>query len=333
MATLPPLSRPAALAHDLMRDGSGPRTGPCRLPRPMARAQGTGVCHVPQLQDRAPIAPMGQQPGQPRAPMARAAQLPPMLSRAEAPRAVAHGSTPTPAEPPFPAPSPGPDMTAPDTGVQGRVPFSADSALPLIEIVARGISGAAGYAFVGEDPNAAGVRFGMLGLRQDTGDMGSLFARAEARDPAAFAAALGPQAQALAAHLRGDAPKSPFQGSDLWLAPWKTTLMMAAATPVFTAAQNEHAVKALLLPAAEIILANPALADGAALAMALDVMAQCGVAKGLTVLTETMKGTIADRPAFQAALAKAVPASGRRFAALATNQRLVNWRPLSNGTP
>jgi len=35
----------------------------------------------------------------------------------------------------------------------------------------------------------------------------------------------------------------------------------------------------------------------------------------------------ADRPAFQAALAKAVPTSARRFAALVSNQRLVNWRP------
>lgn len=234
-------------------------------------------------------------------------------------------------QPPMSRPGSEPSSSLPaDTADQGRAALPVATLLPIVEIVARGISGAAGYAYVGEDPTRAGVRFGMLGQRLDTGDMGAVLALAQARDPQVFSQAFGGQDQALMSVVQAadpEARKAPVNGAGLWSRDWKNRLSAAGALPSFTAAQNEYAVEQMLQPAARLVLMHPPLVNGAALAMALDVLAECGREDGLAKLAEALKTPPETIAAFQAALAKAVPVSGRRLPDLARNPQLLNLQP------
>ena len=331
----------------------------CVLPADMPRARSLGQhpdgpvrCALPEDQQRrAPLvahsashAPeMPQQVAMPMEYQRRASAQPEMPADVAYPmelhRQPSQRSAPAPvAQPPQsagdtpPAPRPDPDtsLTAPDAG-QDRAKLSVAAMLPIVEITARGISGAAGYAYMGEDPDVAGLRFGMLGQRLDTGDMGRVLALAQARDPAAFNAAFGADAEAILNVTQGPdtaSRKASVAGSSLWDGAWKTRLSVAATTPSFVAAQNEYAVEGQLRPAATLVLAHPALVTGAALAMALDVLAECGRDAGLEKLRAALGTTpVESLPAFQAALAKSVPVSGRRLPYLARNELLLNWRP------
>lgn len=327
----------------------------CTLPAERLRARGLGQhpngalrCTLPpEAKRRAPVgAQAAESPAsvampleyrrQPKAvptqPMPQSVALPMEVGRSSAQRAASPNPAPRAGDPP-PAPRPGsePPASLPaDTADQGRAALPVATLLPIVEIVARGISGAAGYAYVGEDPTAAGVRFGMLGQRLDTGDMGAVLALARARDPKGFSQVFGAQEQALmAAVLAADAQarKTPVNGAELWSANWKTRLSAAGGMPAFTAAQNEYAVEQMLTPAARLVLAHPPLVNGAALAMALDVLAECGREAGLAKLAEALTPPPETLAAFQAALAKAVPISGRRLPDLARNQQLLNWQP------
>lgn len=332
----------------------------CSLPAERVRARGLGQhpdgtvrCTLPPATSRrAPvIAQAAEAPArvampmeyrrQPMAP--RPAQdaplrvaLPMEYSRSSAQRPAA--SPPAPQapgnggnQPPLPRPGSEPSPSLPaDPADQDRAALPVTTLLPIVEIVARGISGAAGYAYVGEEPAGAGVRFGMLGQRLDTGDMGAVLALARARDPQVFSQVFAGQDQELMSVVQAAEPgarKAPVNGAELWSQDWKHRLSAAGALPSFTAAQNEYAVEQMLHPAARLVLAHPALVNGAALAMALDALAECGRAEGLAKLAEALKTPPETIDAFQAALARAVPASARRLPDLARNPHLLTWQP------
>ncbi|MFK7938538.1 MAG: hypothetical protein AB8B82_04105 [Roseovarius sp.] len=331
----------------------------CVLPADAPRARGLGQhpdgpvrCALPEATPRrAPIgAAAPETPAQVALPMeyhrqsARQPETPAQVAYPmEIARAQSRPATPpspaAPARQPLnpagdmpPAPRPDPELSLPAPAAdQGRAKLSVAAMLPIVEITARGISGAAGYAYMGEDPDAAGLRFGMLGQRLDTGDMGRVLALAQTRDAVAFDATFGAQAQAILQTTQADTPearKAAVDGLPLWEPRWKTRLSSAGSTPAFVAAQNEYAVEAQLRPAAQLVLAHPALVSGAALAMALDALAECGRDAGLEKLRAVLgAGPVENLPAFQAALAKAVPVSGRRLPYLARHELLLNWRP------
>ena len=208
------------------------------------------------------------------------------------------------------APTPAPQPT--------RAPLSVEALLPIVKRVARGISGAAGYAYMGEDPEGAGLRFGLLGVRQDTGDLGTVMTIAANRGDI-------PLTSEVVAELT-DQDRATRLQTRLWEPPWKADLMTAAAGPTLMAAQNEFAVEHLLRPAADIILGNPDLASGTALALALDVMAEHGRVAGLALLQTAASGA-ANPTALKVALITSSPTNRLRLEDLGRDKSLPNWSP------
>ncbi|UCH74048.1 MAG: hypothetical protein JSU82_17305 [Rhodospirillales bacterium] len=200
--------------------------------------------------------------------------------------------------------------------------------------MARGISGAAGYAYMGEDPAGAGLRYGLLGLRLDTGDMGGALRLAVLRDSAAVQSALGPDGQTLLDTVQAPTPAArlaPVAGKPLWEQPWKSILSRAAATNVFRAGQNEYCVEELLRPAAQRLLVHTALASGTALAMALDILAELGRDAGLGALERALSGQGAQSvQALRDALVIACPSCRLRLQDLARDKALAEWRPVES---
>jgi hypothetical protein len=203
--------------------------------------------------------------------------------------------------------------------------------------VARGISGAAGYAYMGEDPDGAGLRYGLLGLRLDSGDMGGALRLARLRDAEAVNSALGPDGPALLQAVQAptrEARLAPVAGKALWELPWRALLSQAAATNVFRAGQNEYCVEELLRPAAQLLLVHPALASGTALAMALDVLAELGREAGLAALQTALSGPGAENlPALRDALIAACPSCRLRLQDLSRDKALAEWRPDDTEVP
>jgi hypothetical protein len=240
------------------------------------------------------------------------------------PQAVARAATVTSIEvgeasPLLPAPS------------QDRAPIPIAALLRIVERVARGISGAAGYAYMGEDPAGAGLRYGLLGLRLDTGDMGGALQLALTRNRSAVLGALGVGAEALlgtALAATPEARRQPVQGAPLWEGAWKAALSRTATLDIFRAAQNEYAVEYLMRPAAALLLAHASLASGVALAMALDVLAEVGREPGLALLAQALEQGGGDSlAALRDRLAAAVPSSGVRLSGLVHDRQLADWRP------
>jgi hypothetical protein len=193
-----------------------------------------------------------------------------------------------------------------------------EALLPIVKRVARGISGAAGYTYMGEDPEQAGLRFGLLGIRQDTGDLGTVMTLAANRGDL-------PIAQDVLAQLTSQDRAQRMQ-TPIWGPPWKASLMTAANSPAMKAAQNEFAVEHLLRPAADLILGNPGLANGTALAMALDVMAEHGRITGLALLQAAVPD-VGDTAAFKVALIAASPVNRLRLEDLGRDKSLPSWSP------
>lgn len=220
--------------------------------------------------------------------------------------------------------------------MDGRPDLPLGAMLRIVERVARGISGAAGYAYIGEDPQGAGLRFGALGFRLDTGDMGGVMRLALMRDHAAVEAALGEGAQdVIAAVLAGtsEARRAPVHGALLWSPHWKAVLSRTATLDVFRAAQNEYAVELLLRPAAILLAEHPSLGLGTALAMALDVLAEAGREAGFAALAQALAtGGSENVAALRERLAFAVPPSGARLSGLMQDRQLADWRPDPAGT-
>ena len=218
----------------------------------------------------------------------------------------------------------------------GQRDLSVGAMLRIVEPVARGISGAAGYAYVGEDPHGAGLRFGALGLRLDTGDMGGAMKLALMRDHAAVEAALGEGAHDVIGAVLADTPdarREPVRGAALWSPHWKSVLSRAATLDVFRAAQNEYAVEQLLRPAAGLLAGYPGLASGTALAMALDVLAEAGRDAGLAAVSQALAtGGSENAAALRERLAAAVPQAGARLSGLMQDRQLADWRPGQAGT-
>lgn len=202
--------------------------------------------------------------------------------------------------------------------------LSPAQAFPILERVARRISGAAGYSFVGEDPDGAGIRYGLLGLRLDTGDMGAALALAHDRDPASFAASLGSGAAELLATASATTPearKAPVNGIPLWSEPWKSSLSRVAGQDIFRAAQNEYATEALLQPVVAMLSQHALLSGETAQAMALDVLAELGREAGLAAMEAALASAPATVAAFGHALAAVCPACKLRLSELAQDER------------
>lgn len=236
----------------------------------------------------------------------------------------------TPAGAASPESPSGSDRPSPPAAPRDRTHPPIETLFPIVKRVARGISGAAGYAYMGEDPEGAGLRYGLLGLRLDTGDMGAALAIARDRDQAGFEDALGEDAaRLLAATTAADraARMAPVAGRPLWAEPWKSELSRAATRDVLRAAQNEYAVEGLLLPAADLLLAVPGLASGTALAMALDLLAELGREAGLATLEAALGEGAVTVPALKAALLRACPACRYRLEDLDRDPGLADWRP------
>lgn len=258
--------------------------------------------------------------------------------RRQLPQAVARAATLDAADPGAVAVAgvapPGSRATVRDRQERGPdLPVGA--MLRIVERVARGISGAAGYAYIGEDPHGAGLRFGALGLRLDTGDMGGAMQLALMRDHAAVEAALGESAHDVIGAVLADTPdarREPVRGEALWSPHWKDVLSRAATIDVFRAAQNEYAVDQLLRPAAGLLAGHPALASGMALAMALDVLAEAGRDAGLAAVSQALAtGGSDNAAALRERLAAAVPPSGPRLSVLMQDRLLADWRPDTPG--
>lgn len=249
-----------------------------------------------------------------------------MPMRVAMPFEVSRADTlPTPgAAPPVP---PAPSVTvAPPV----QAALSLEALFPIVERVARGISGAAGYRYMGEDPDGAGLRYGLLGLRLDTGDMGQVLALARDRNEAGFAAALGEHAATLLSTVNASNPtarKMPVAGTPLWTEPWKSTLSRVAEQDIFRAAQNEYATSWLLMPAADLVLAQPGLASGVSLAMALDLLAEMGRETGMIALQSALATGPTTPAALKVALTAACPSCRLRLEDLARDKALADWRP------
>lgn len=244
-------------------------------------------------------------------------------------RAAGLGQPAPAGDAPSPAPRPGSEPT-PQPATRDRASLSVEALFPIVEAVARGISGAAGYAYMGEDPQGAGLRYGLLGLRLDTGDMGGALRLAAARDQEAALAALGPDGAALLAAAQAAdraARLQPVAGAPLWQEPWKSRLSAAAGRDIFRAAQNEYAVEALLRPAAALVLAQPGLASGTALAMALCLLAEMGREAGLETLQQILPEGIDSPAMLRGRLAAACPPCRLRLDELARDAALAEWRP------
>lgn len=218
---------------------------------------------------------------------------------------------------------------------EGRAHLPVGALLRIVEPVARGISGAAGYAYIGEDPPGAGLRFGALGLRLDTGDMGGAMQLALTRNHRAVEATLGEGAEDVIGAVLADTPQArcePVDGAALCSPRWKPLLSQTAALDVFRAAQNEYAVEELLRPAFELLSRHPALSSGTALALALDVLAEAGRAAGLAALSAALSGGGQNSvAALRDKLAASVPASGPRLSGLMQDRQLAEWRPDPSG--
>lgn len=230
----------------------------------------------------------------------------------------------------FPEPRSGSEPPAVAAAPRDRTSLPIESLFPIVRRVARGISGAAGYGYMGEEPDGAGLRYGLLGLRLDTGDMGAALALARDRDGAGFPAALGGAAEELLATATAADPAArlaPVAGTPLWAEPWKSILSRAAMRDAFRAAQNEYAIEGLLAPAADLVLAEPGLASGTGLALALDVMAELGRDAGLAALGSALGHAPATPAALAAALARACPRCRLRLEDLARDPDLAGWRP------
>jgi hypothetical protein len=232
---------------------------------------------------------------------------------------------------------PGSEPTQAHAAPRDRATLSIEALFPIVERVARGISGAAGYSYMGEDPQGAGLRYGLLGLRLDTGDMGGALRLAAVRDEQAALAALGEHAAAVLATAqaadRADRMQ-PLGGAPLWEEPWKSRLSAAAGRDIFRAAQNEYAVEELLKPAASLVLSRPTLASGSALAMALDLLAEMGRAVGLATLGQVLDTGVDGLVAFRDRIATACPPCRLRLDVLARDPVLNDWRPsASEETP
>lgn len=292
---------PTGTAHAYALGGSGVT---CQPPRPIERsgASGGGAASM----NAAPV-------------------------RIALPMAVSRDSTiPRQTEAGSPQPEPGPASQIAPAAPQDRAHHMIETFAPIVERVARGISGAAGYCYIGEDPGGAGLRYGLLGLRLDTGDMGAALALARDRDPAGFSTALNGQDTALmAAATAPDAASrtSAVAGKHLYEDPWKSLLSNSAGRDIFRAAQNEYAVVHLLRPAADLILPHAALASGTALAMALDVLAEMGREAGLAAIVAALDPLPETARGFGHALVRTCLRSRLRLEDLARDPALADWRP------
>lgn len=239
-------------------------------------------------------------------------------------------------QPAQPSPEPRPDSAQiSEPAPRDRAGLQPEALFPIIQRVARGISGAAGYSYIGEDPEGAGVRYGLLGLRLDTGDMGQALALAEARDGAVFAERLGQHAGAiLATATAGDRAMRmmPIGAEAMWSAPMKAVLSKAAGRDIFRAAQNEYATDGLLIAAADKVLAHSALASGTALAMALDLLAELGREQGLATLETVLATAPETTAALKNIIAEACPACRLRLDDFVRDVALREWRPNGQGT-
>ena len=304
-----------ALPHSIRREDTLSAARPVAAAQTVAQAYALGssgvTCHPPLAVQRG-----GAQPAPVRI------SLPMSISRdATLPAQTGAAS---------PQPEPGPTPATAPAAPRDRASDMIHTLAPIVTRVARGISGAAGYGYMGEDPGGAGLRYGLLGLRLDTGDMGAALSLARDRDPAGFAAALEGRADALMAAATAADPtarKAPAGDALLWEEPWKSLLSRTAGHDIFRAAQNEYAVSRLLGPAADLILAREALASGTALAMALDALAEAGREAGLAAVTAALGTQPVSASAFGQALAQACPPCRLRLEDLARDRALAEWRP------
>ncbi len=196
--------------------------------------------------------------------------------------------------------------------------------LKIVERTAIGISGQAGYAFAGAEPDGPGLRFGLLGLRLDTGDMGDMLRLALGRD-AELSGLMGDAAPEILDRVLGTDPSArmrPMQdGKGLWDAPYKTLLSALGQHPAAKAAQNRFAVEALLIPAIDLLTRNEAPITGPLLAKTLSTIAALGREAGLAAVASAGAADTA------AALLTACPACAEHFAALDRDAILANWTP------
>lgn len=295
-----------------------PRTHQRGLP-PSARAAALSAaglsCQLPHARDRDGqyyAASQVEDPnGQAQAPAPVQAQAP--VKTAE----------PQPVAPPVTAPVAGPD--APQIPVE--------TLLAIVQRVARGISIAAGYAYAGAEPDGAGLRFGLLGYRLDTGDMGAVLANAMTRDTNTTNAALGPHAAEIMATVNAQTPearRAAVAGQPLWVEPHKSVLSQAGNSTAIRASQNEYAVEGLLTPALEMLSANPSMVSGTCLAIALDVLAEQGRAAGLGLLEASIVTAAGSEQALLATLKTACPGCRERLDSLYSD---VELRGLLVGAP
>lgn len=227
--------------------------------------------------------------------------------------------TTAPAAPVETPPAPAPVMPAAPVVAPGVV-LDNQEMIYLVRQVAEPRSGADIYTAVNA-PSAPGegVRFGLLQLRQESGELGALLTIMQRRDPSLFATVFGGSVADLLRVTTAATPAerlAPVGGKSLWEADWLERFRQAALQPTFQAAQNEFAIEEHfrpLLPGApalgirsdrglamlyELLLS---LGRGEALAWAGNVLAAAGEAAQagenvrLSLLVQAAQGEIKER--------------------------------------
>ncbi len=197
-----------------------------------------------------------------------------------------------------PAPTPPQAQPQPDQQAQTRgTAHDIHEFVRLLRIVSAGMPHADSYSTTFTDAEE-GLRWGLIGFKQKSGEIGKVFAKAREREiQLQEAGSLKPE-QALA-HILGDSWQQvlqqtdpertadpqvrmqPIAGANLWEEPWLAKLKAVGAAPYVQAAQNECAIK-MIGEFAERVAHWLGFNTPQGMATLLDAFVEQGTGHGLT---------------------------------------------------
>ena len=169
------------------------------------------------------------------------------------------------------------------------IPLDNQAMYQIIRTVARFESGDELYTAVNtSEVNTYGVRIGLVGFKQTTGELGNLLTIMKRRDPILFSEVFYPHSEELLEKTTSESVETrlqPVGNKELWHMDWQSRFRQAGDMAVFQAAQNEtaieHQFRPMLSKAAEL-----GIHIGSGLAIMYDRVVALGLEEGLRWVSE-----------------------------------------------
>jgi hypothetical protein len=222
--------------------------------------------------------------------------------------------------------------------------------IAVVTKLGRLFHGPEGFRSVSGDAQH-GLRFGLIGFRQDRGDLGRLLVAMRERDAERFHAVFGADADELVrvttqrpAHPHAPGERSPrlapVGGHELWTEPWMARFRTAGEHPAFQAAQNELAVRRYLDPMIAVA-SRLGLSTERALALAVERALEVGPRRAQEWLGRAVGAGAPDVAQRMAAIVAAAAGEGppwrERAEAIRTTPELgdgpLTWTPPAAAGP